>query len=1000
MSCVPAGTGIATASGQKNIEEIQVKDLVLSYNVRSKVRELRRVSNIFVRESSSLVAIFLDNGDKLICTAEHPVYVDKIGFVDAGNIDKYVGYFIVGVEKYPRIKSVVLISGRKEKVYNLEVEINNNYFANNILVHNCTAFAYNEWLKGKRVIANYQLAFVEHFIKTCRDPRVQDVEDVQKIYGLEPPDTFSLDYFVEHLTDKEIYNCLPAGAEISVKNPEYQPRKEDGTRDGHGSIVQKKIEDIEVGDYALSFNEKTREKEFKKVVHVFNTRTSWVFVNLVFSNGNHLRCTPGHPVYLSDGTVKQVSELKEGDRIIQYKYSGLNLRCTKGKKYLEMYGKEKAEEVIRNKKELMTGRSYSECMTPEMEEQTRKKKSETMKETWKTSEGLNGEERSRKISEKLVGDPERSARSKRNADAGISGFKRARELGTLPTFADHWKNPESAKKLRKHVEKHTTELLHLICPTKLELKLKDFLDEKFPGKWEYTGDGKVWFNGCNPDFVYSGSNKVLEVFTEYHKNKIYGSVENYIQIRTERFAVAGKEVLYIWDTELEDSSRLLNKIEIFIHNPKVDIVTVTSSVVEMLQDPEKVYDIEVEDNHNIYVYGILTKQSYLIFDEAYLYMDSRNTATRMNKLFSWFLAQTRKRGVDLAICIGENTSIITPEGYRKIQDIRVGDSVFSFSADLHQEFQKVLRVYEKPAKEIISLDFSDGSQLNCTPEHPILNLNLDIWTEAQYLKLNDKVFHSYRNEVYVRNKNISSFDGQVYNLEVEKNNNYFANNILTHNCTIHYDHLDKRLRRAVTLRVLCFPGSVKVLIADDSDNVIHRNICDVKVGDRVLSHDRFGENEFRKVTEVHIRKTREIWTLRFSNDVEAKCTPEHPFFVGGLWIRARDLKIGDTCLSYSHGPIRFKGYGTSYYSEIDVYNLEVEKNQNYFANDVLVHNCRYNERRKVVTSRMIDLKSGNRNTIHLYAPDFWDLYDTREIIDVPAGQVYLPDSLSISGKKQ
>jgi len=182
--------------------------------------------------------------------------------------------------------------------------------------------------------------------------------------------------------------------------------------------------------------------------------------------------------------------------------------------------------------------------------------------------------------------------------------------------------------------------------------------------------------------------------------------------------------------------------------------------------------------------------------------------------------------------------------------------------------------------------------------------------------------------------------------------------------------------------------------------VIHRNISDIQVGDRVLSHDRFGENEFRKVTEVHVRKTREIWTLRFSLDREIKCTPEHTFFVGGLWIRARDLKIGDTCLSYSDGPIRFRGYGTSYYSEVDVYNLEVEKTQNYFANDILVHNCRYNERRKVVTSRMIDLKSGNRNTIHLYAPDFWDLYDTKEIIDVPAGQVYLPDSLSISGKKQ
>jgi intein/homing endonuclease len=74
----------------------------------------------------------------------------------------------------------------------------------------------------------------------------------------------------------------------------------------------------------------------KEVINIFNTRTSWIFVNLVFSNGNHLRCTPGHPIYLSDGTTKQASEIKEGDKVVQYRYSGLDLRCTKGKKYEEI----------------------------------------------------------------------------------------------------------------------------------------------------------------------------------------------------------------------------------------------------------------------------------------------------------------------------------------------------------------------------------------------------------------------------------------------------------------------------------------------------------------------------------------------------------------------------------------------------------------------------------------------------------------------------------------
>lgn len=40
----------------------------------------------------------------------------------------------------------------------------------------------------------------------------------------------------------------------------------------------------------------------------------------------------------------------------------------------------------------------------------------------------------------------------------------------------------------------------------------------------------------------------------------------------------------------------------------------------------------------------------LLLDEAYLYLESRASQSRMNKLFTYFIAQTRKRGVDLYVC--------------------------------------------------------------------------------------------------------------------------------------------------------------------------------------------------------------------------------------------------------------------------------------------------------------------------------------------------------------
>ncbi len=41
----------------------------------------------------------------------------------------------------------------------------------------------------------------------------------------------------------------------------------------------------------------------------------------------------------------------------------------------------------------------------------------------------------------------------------------------------------------------------------------------------------------------------------------------------------------------------------------------------------------------------------LVLDEAYLFVDSRSSQTKLTKLFTYFVAQTRKRGVDMYVCI-------------------------------------------------------------------------------------------------------------------------------------------------------------------------------------------------------------------------------------------------------------------------------------------------------------------------------------------------------------
>jgi len=70
-----------------------------------------------------------------------------------------------------------------------------------------------------------------------------------------------------------------------------------------------------------------------------------------------------------------------------------------------------------------------------------------------------------------------------------------------------------------------------------------------------------------------------------------------------------------------------------------------------------------------------------------------------------------------------------------------------------------------------------------------------------------------------------------------------------------------------------------------------------------------------------------------------------------------------------------------------VFNIEVEDNNNYFAEGLLVHNCRYNKGTKVVTCRFVDLRSGMRRRIKIYGPEYFWIYDTKEIPTLRPGHI-------------
>ena len=166
--CLASGTKIAVEKGDKDIQNIEVGDKVYSYNTKISTMELTEVthiSNRFVPTSDMVYIQGCKKMDKLYITKDHPLYVDhewiptkeistasltKLIRSPQWSIAPHITKAFVTTEPLTPRQAARLGSdpfnggGNKEEVlvYNITTK-QGNFFANNLLVHNCdTVYAY------------------------------------------------------------------------------------------------------------------------------------------------------------------------------------------------------------------------------------------------------------------------------------------------------------------------------------------------------------------------------------------------------------------------------------------------------------------------------------------------------------------------------------------------------------------------------------------------------------------------------------------------------------------------------------------------------------------------------------------------------------------------------------------------------------------------------------------------------------------------------------------
>ncbi len=131
-------TLISTNDGLVEIQNVQIGDLVLTYNEKTGEEEYKPVIHMITTDQvKETLSIELSDGNIIKVTLEHLIYVDG-HWIAAEKIQ--VGQTLYSLGKNSKVVNVS-VSKTKVKVYNLTVQDNHNYFVgkDRVLAHNISA---------------------------------------------------------------------------------------------------------------------------------------------------------------------------------------------------------------------------------------------------------------------------------------------------------------------------------------------------------------------------------------------------------------------------------------------------------------------------------------------------------------------------------------------------------------------------------------------------------------------------------------------------------------------------------------------------------------------------------------------------------------------------------------------------------------------------------------------------------------------------------------------
>ena len=231
-------------------------------------------------------------------------------------------------------------------------------------------------------------------------------------------------------------------------------------------------------------------------------------------------------------------------------------------------------------------------------------------------------------------------------------------------------------------------------------------------------------------------------------------------------------------------------------------------------------------------------------------------------------------------CCIEGTLVDTPNGQKRIEEIRSGEIVYSFDG-MHNVPTRVIDLVDNGYKQTYSIHTS-CRRLDLTSNHPVMTYqgNNLVYKQVNELSHGDMIIVPEKDNIVVEGiSRIEKRDNkQVFDIGVESNyHNFVANGAVVHNSILDGGRKDyKRLRLmedAALIYRVCVRGDTRVSTPDG-----YKHVRDIEVGDTAFCLDRDIEQKPTKIINCVCNGRHKIYRV-FSRHREIFTNATHPILV-------------------------------------------------------------------------------------------------------------------------